>query len=111
MSKLCEDSRIAMANNLYTDIVPMIFEAGLQGKAFITIPMPMAKNIRMVGDLISKRLFVKHNIYKMTCNFRECTIELVKSQENGGLRNEYQNQSYINPRMQTITHSGDVPNL
>ena len=111
ISKLCEDSRIAMANNLYRDIVPMIFEAGLQGKSFVTIPMPMAKNLRMVGDLISKRLFVKHNIYRMICNFRECTIELVKSQENEGVRNQYENQSYINPRIQTITHSEPIPNI
>lgn len=111
LSKVCEDSRIAMANNLYNDILPIMFEASLQGKAYITIPMPMAKNVRMVGDLISKRLFIKHNIYRMICNFRECTIELVKSHENEGLRNEYNNQSYINPRMQTITHSESVPNI
>ena len=110
LSRLAEDSRIAIANNIYNDIIPILFEAASKGKAFITIPTPLARDVRMVGDLVSKRLFQKHNIYKMVCSFRECTIELIKSQEGDGIRNEYQNGEYVNPRIYAIENSESPPN-
>lgn len=110
LSELCEQSRMRLANNLYKDMLPILFEAAITGKAYINIPLPLAKSVRMVGDLISQRLFQNHNIYRMTCNYRDCTIELVKSNGNQ-MRNEYTNAIYAQPAPYAIENSAAGANV
>ena len=110
LSKLCEESRIRMANNLYNDIIPILFEAAITGKAYVNIPNPLARTVRMVSDLISQRLFRNHNIHKMTCSYRDCTIELVKSNGNQ-IRNEYTNEQYVYPPPYAIENEPPPPTV
>ena len=79
------------ADNIYQKILPILFEAAVDGKPFIIITHDN-KNIQMVADILSKRLFNQNNIYKLISTPKECTIELIPSRRS--YKNEYINSGF-----------------
>jgi len=91
LAELTTKHREEKADNIYRKILPILFEAAVDGKPFIIITHDN-KNIQMVADVLSKRLFSQNNIYKLISTPKECTIELIPSRRS--YKNEYTNSGF-----------------
>jgi hypothetical protein len=76
--------------SLYRQIVPILYRAALEGKAYITITSSQA--IGTVADLLAKRLIERNGIYRFISGHRECQIELVPSDRS--YRCDFENEHY-----------------
>ena len=92
-SRLCNQNRKRIALELYEDIIPLIHKAALDGKPYILLSVIQTPSILNVIDLLSKMLFMNHNIYRITCTTRDCTISLIDCAP-GQIINEYINDEY-----------------
>ena len=97
LSIVCEQSRLKIAMDMYDMLIPLLFDAAIKGKPYISINTDVVRKLKTVIDLVSDKLFENHNIYKVTCSYRDCTIEFIKCQENNLIKSEYINDDYISP--------------
>lgn len=96
LSNLCETSRKRVAEDIYIQILPLLYKAAIKGQPYIMINTLLSRQIRLVVDIISNLLFTKHNVYKITCTYRECIIEFIKT-TGEYVKSDYINEHYINP--------------
>ena len=76
---------------LYQKIRPVLFAAALEGKPYITITTDTA-DIQCVADMLAKKIFNNHCIWKMQSNARECQIDFIPSTRS--FQAEYVNRRY-----------------
>ena len=88
-------------DELYKQIVPMLYKAALQGKPYVTISSE-SHDISLISDLLAKKLIENNGIYKLIRGSRECHIELVPTER--PYRYEYENSDY-NPENPIIGSS------
>ena len=91
LAELTAKNRTNNAERIYKEILPLLFDAATNGNPFIIIKHNN-KDIQRVVDLLSKKLFDRNKIYKITSTPHECTIELIPSLRSH--KNEYVNNSY-----------------
>ena len=91
MASIVNSKRQEKCNQLYEEIVPLLFEASLVGKPYITITHHV-KDIQCVADMLAKKLFNNHGIYKLQTTQNECQIDIIPS--NRSFQCEYVNRSY-----------------
>jgi len=85
---------------LYNQIVPILYRAALDGKAYITITSS-TNEIGLVADSLAKKLIARNGIYRFIAGHRECQIELVPSDRS--YRCDFENEHY-NPDIPIITN-------
>lgn len=89
-------SRAKLALDLYEIILDRLYIAALEGLEFVSITEPdIVKNIEKVVDILSRRLFLRHNVYKILVTRAECTIYLSKNAFNW--RRQHENPSWDDP--------------
>lgn len=104
LSYLVQKNKKIMVEQLYNKILPLLFKASSDGKSFIQIDdIETCKQIQIVSDDLSKKLFDKNNIYKFLSTPRECTIEIIHSDTS--YRNEFINDNHDVESSSIITES------
>lgn len=89
-------SRSKIALEIYETLVERLYNAALEGLEFLSITEPrIVKNIEKVVDILSRRLFLRHNVYKILITRRECTIYLTKNAFTW--RRDHENPTWVDP--------------
>ena len=104
LAYLCKNIREKKANDLYDQIIPLLYSAAIEGKSYITINVENI-NIHHIADLVADKLIKQNGIYKLVAGRQECQIELIPSDRS--YRFEYENQQYnsTDPLMMISTDS------
>jgi hypothetical protein len=97
-------SRCKLALELYEVLVERLYTAAREGLGFITINEPgLVKEIEKVVDILARRLFLRHNVYKVLVTRVECTIYL--TQEAFSWRRQHENSHWIDPSPVSTTNN------
>lgn len=90
LAYISKNIREIRSENIYKQILPILYRAALDGKAYVNIT---TSDISGVSDLVAKKLIERNGIYRFTSNLRECQIELVQT---GHLyqRYDFENENY-----------------
>ena len=94
-SNLSFKYKFMKAEKYYHKLLPILYDAALQGKSKIVITKNV-KDLKIISSLLSKKLW-KHGILNIISTPREFIIYLLP--ENGGSTSEY-----INPTFSLSTH-------
>lgn len=90
LATIAKRNRKEKTENLYKELLPILFTAAADGKPFITIyDKKKIHDIQLTADLLSKKLFDKNKIYKLLITRNECEIEIIPSNRN--YKSEYVN--------------------
>ena len=81
LAYMCNKMRQYKANELYKQILPILYKASVEGKPFVTISSEHA-NISNIAEILADKLIKKNGIYRLTATQRECQIELVPTSSN-----------------------------
>ena len=96
LANLAYFARCKLALELYEVLVERVYTAALDGLNFVSITEPgLVGDIEKVVDLLSKRLFRDHNVYKVLVTRAECTIYL--SKDAFTWRRQHENPSWLDP--------------
>ena len=75
LSQVAFDSQKRKAKKVYEQIMPIFFKECLEGKSFISInEEKLVEDIEICIQPLTKILFEKNNVYKITCTPKECTV-------------------------------------
>lgn len=89
-------SRNKIANEIYDTILELIFIAAKQGKNHIIIKnKKIVSDIEKVGDILSRRLFSRNNIFRLIVTMNECTIYF--TEDAFSWRRNFENTSWREP--------------
>ena len=95
ISNLAFGKRKRIAEEIYDAILPIIYEAAVDGAGYICITEPnVVADIEKTIDVLSSMLFRKNNVYRVQVTRQECTIHLIK---NANWKRDFRNNSYNNP--------------
>ena len=102
LAALTKKNKILLTYKLYNKILPLLYDAAVNGKSVISIEKPICRDIQIVSDSLSEILFINHNIHKLVATSHECVIELVSSVDS--YKSEYINDDYDSDNDSTFTH-------
>ena len=91
LAYLCKNMRHFKCEQLYKQILPLLYQAAIEGKSYVTITSNTT-DISLVADMLAKELIKKNGIYRFIAGSRECQIELVPTERT--YRCEYENDDY-----------------
>jgi hypothetical protein len=91
MSRLSYNYRDNLAEELYYYILPIIYDATVDGKPYIIIK-DRVKELRSVSDIISDKLIKNNNIYRIFSTNTEFTVEIIPLKNS--LKYEYVNNNF-----------------
>ena len=94
-SHLAFKNKYIKTEKYYKMIVPLLYEASINGKSKIVITTN-TKDLQVISKMLSKKLF-NHGIYKIIASPREFIIYILP--ENSGYSNELINSNYDNTRL------------
>ena len=108
ISKLAYEKRKKMAERIYEGILPVIYEAAMEGEGYVCIKEPnIVSGIEKTIDVLSGMLFRQNNVYRVQVTRQECTIHLIK---NANWKRDFRNNSYNNPDPDNIDTDEGIPN-
>ena len=96
---LCKTMRNFKCDQIYDQIVPLLYKAALEGKPYITIDATVV-DIHPIADILAKKLIKNHGINKLTIGPKECQIEFIPSERM--FRYEYTNEQHWHSRHRNI---------
>jgi len=99
LATLTKKNRNEKMESIYKELLPILFNAAAKGKPFISISeKKKVHDIKLIADLLAKKLFEQNKIYKLTITSNICDIEIISSNRN------YKSE-YINPNLRAISRS------
>jgi len=95
LSQLSAESQSMLADKVYSKLIPKFIDAARQGKSHVTvIEKSTVKDIEVCIQPLSKKLFEKNNVYKITCTPEECSVFFSRSSMRWN--RSFQNENHVN---------------
>jgi len=96
LAKLASLQQDHLVLSLYDEVMPALFEAAKEGRAFITVEdQSVVKSLHRVGDAFSTFLFDRHNVYRVVLTSNDATFHF--SRRSIRTRNDFVNSSFLSP--------------
>ncbi len=95
LSQLSAESQSMLADKVYSKLIPKFIDAARLGKSHVTVvEKSTVKDIEVCIQPLSKKLFEKNNVYKITCTPEECSVFFSRSSMRWN--RSFQNENHVN---------------
>ena len=110
LSQVSAESQSALAEQVYAKLIPKFIDAARQGKSHVTvIEKNTVSDIEVCIQPLTKKLFEKNNVYKITCTPDECSVFF--SRDAMHWNRTFQNDNHVNFPDNDDSLLGSTPTL